>query len=226
MTSKGTQLGELSYRLYAVRRTRMRRWILRILARAEGGYARSRTIRRIFRDYHQIEVGMYSYGGCFDASAITPFTRIGRYCSFAGGVKVFNGNHPMEFRSTHPFFFNPEFGFVDHDLAPRTRLVVGNDVWVGCNAIILPAVRHIGDGAVIGAGAVVTKDVPDFAVVAGNPATIIRYRFSEEVQQEIKASRWWDKDVEELTISDFTHALPRVDRSGIQIERDIVQEWM
>jgi len=86
--------------------------------------------------------------------------------------------------------------------------------------------HQIGDGAVIGAGSIVTKDVPDFAVVAGNPARIIKYRFSEETQQSIKASRWWDKDIEELTISDFTHVVRRVDRRGMQIEREILQEWV
>jgi virginiamycin A acetyltransferase len=222
MSSENTRTGMLSYQLYAVRRSFIRKGILRVLARVEGGYMRSRTIRRIFRDYHQIEIGMYSYGGCFDAAAIAPFTKIGRYCSVAHGVKIFNGNHPVEFRSTHPFFFNPAFGCVDHDLVPRTRLVVGNDVWIGCNAIILPAVRQIGDGAVIGAGSIVTKDVPDFAVVAGNPATIIKYRFSEEVQQSIKASRWWDKDIEELPISDFTSAVPQAEPGGIQIKGDII----
>ena len=83
-------------------------------------------------------------------------------------------------------------------MIPRTKLVIGNDVWIGHNAIILPSVSNIGDGAVIGAGSVVTKDVPPFAVVAGNPAKIILYRFSEEKIREIMKSPWWGKDINEL----------------------------
>jgi acetyltransferase-like isoleucine patch superfamily enzyme len=149
-------------------------------------------------DYHDIHIGRYSYGACFDPAMIATGTRIGAYCSFASSVCVPAGNHPYRFKSTHPFFFNPHFGYVRRDLTDRTRLTVGNDVWVGYNAIILPSVSHVGDGAVVGAGAVVTKDVPAYAVVAGNPARVIRYRFSEETIAELKKSEWWRKSIEEL----------------------------
>jgi len=78
------------------------------------------------------------------------------------------------------------------------ELVVGNDVWIGQNALILPSVRKIGDGVVIGAGAVVTKDVPDFAIVAGNPASVLKYRFSKTTMDKIKKSAWWDSSIDEL----------------------------
>jgi len=115
----------------------------------------------------------------------------------------------MEFRSMHPFFYSPDFGDVQKELIHRSELVIGNDVWVGQNAIILSSVKRIGDGAVIGAGAVVTRDVPDFAIVGGNPAKVIRYRFSKETQLKIKASKWWDKDITELQkdIEEFVHPL-------------------
>lgn len=76
--------------------------------------------------------------------------------------------------------------------------MIGHDVWIGQNAIILPTVKRIGDGAVIGAGAVVTKDVPDFAIVLGNPANVVKYRFSGETIDRIKRQAWWNKDMEEL----------------------------
>ena len=80
----------------------------------------------------------------------------------------------------------------------RTKLIIGNDVYIGLKVIILPQVTNIGDGAVIAAGSVVVKDVPPFAIVGGNPAKIIRYRFNPEIIEEIIASQWWTKDIDEL----------------------------
>jgi len=202
-------LSGLLYRLYGCKRPRIRRVVCSLIRRLEGGQMLSPTLRRIFKDYHDIEIGLYSYGSCFDSHAIAPFTRIGRYCSFADGVRVFNGNHPIEFKSTHPYFYNPAFGYVDKELIPRNKLTIGNDVWLGYNSVILPTVSRIGDGAVVGAGAIVTKDVPDFAVVVGNPATVVRYRFSEATRKEISNSQWWNKTIEDLQdeIPEFTHSL-------------------
>jgi len=198
MKGNTTMLSRLLYKIYAVRRHWLRSIVLRLVTRLEGGQMQSWTFRRIFADYHHIEVGMYSYGGCFDSRSITGFTKIGRYCSFAEGVCILNRNHPIKFKSTHPYFFNTNLGYAQQEIIPMRELVIGNDVWVGRNALILPSVKRIGNGAVIGAGAVVTKDVPDFAVVVGNPAKVIKYRFSEKTINKIKNSRWWDKDIEEL----------------------------
>ncbi|MCD6405988.1 MAG: CatB-related O-acetyltransferase [Planctomycetes bacterium] len=195
-------LGGFLYRLYAVRSRFLRRRIFRAVTWLEGGEAYSGTLRRIFADYHDVRVGPYSYGGCFNAERIGRGSRIGAYCSIASGVWVFNRNHSFDFRSQHPFFFNKAFGYVGEDLVEHNDLEIGNDVYIGCNAIILPRVSVIGDGAVVGAGAIVTKDVEPFAVVAGNPARVIRYRFSPERIAEIVKSKWWEKSIEELQ-SDF-----------------------
>ncbi len=204
-------LSKLFYKLYATRKKKLRNIVLRAVARIEGGVMVSSTLRRIFLDYHQIEIGLYSYGSCFNPCAIASFTKIGRYCSFADGVRIFNGNHPLEFKSMHPFFYNPVFGYVQKELIARSQLTIGNDVWIGHNAIILPRVKSIGDGAVIGAGAVVTKNVPDYAVVVGNPARVVKYRFSEETRLKIKSSKWWDKDIEELlkVLEGFSRSLEK-----------------
>lgn len=193
------------YKLYSIKRQMLRRYVLRSVKKLDGGELYSSVLRKIFLDYYQIEIGKYSYGGCFDNSKIGRFTKIGRYCSFAKDVYIFNGNHPLEFKSLHPFFYNPAFGYVDKEMISRNRLTIGNDVWVGQNVIITPNVKNIGDGVVIGAGSVVTKDVPDFAVVAGNPAKVIKYRFSKETIDDIKESQWWDKDIEQvrLELNDF-----------------------
>ena len=78
----------------------------------------------------------------------------------------------------------------------RGECVIGNDVWIGVDSIIRRGVK-IGNGAVVGANSFVNHDVPDFAIVAGNPARLIRYRFDEEMQAEISASKWWEKDLPE-----------------------------
>ena len=79
-------LSRLLYRLYAVRQEKLRNLILRVVTKLEKGEMVSRTLRRIFLDYHHVDVGMYSYGGCFDPLRIGAHTKIGRYCSFASGV--------------------------------------------------------------------------------------------------------------------------------------------
>lgn len=213
---KKNAISELLYRLYAVKSHRLRNIILSFITRLEGGQMRSQTLRQIFRNYHHVEVGLYSYGGCFVLGRITAYTKIGRYCSFAEGVCIMNRNHPIKFKSTHPYFFNTSLGYVQKELIPMRQIVIGSDVWVGRNALILPSVKKIGNGAVIGAGTVVTKDVPDFAIVAGNPAKVIKYRFSKETQLKIKASKWWEKDIEELQ-KDLDDFLRPVEKNNDEI---------
>ena len=172
---------------------------MKYIADREGGQPYSVTIRKIFASYHQIEIGMYSYGGCFTRGQVPENTRIGRYCSFAAEFTILNGNHPARFKSMHPFFYNPVFGYVNELLITRTKLVIENDVWVGHGAIILPSVTRIENGAIIGAGCVVTENVPPFAIVVGNPGRIIKYRFDEKTIDELQRSRWWEKDIKDIT---------------------------
>jgi len=193
-----TPFNKILYRLYALNNRRLRDIIQSIISNNEGGAVRSKTLRKIFRDYHDIAIGMYSYGGCFDLHNIPTGTVIGRYCSFARNVYILSGNHPLTNKSMHPFFYSPYFGYVDELLITRTKLVIENDIWIGQNAIILPSVSRIENGAVIAAGAVVSKNVPPFAVVAGNPAKIIRYRFPQQVIDKIIQSAWWKKDIDDI----------------------------
>ena len=104
----------------------------------------------------------------------------------------------MNLKSTHPLFYNPFLGYAEKDLLTRTELTIGNDVWIGHNAILLSGVSSIGDGAIIGAGAVVHQDVPPYAVMVGNPARVIRYRFSEETIGKLLEEKWWEKSFDEL----------------------------
>lgn len=129
---------------------------------------------------------------------------IGKFCAIASGVKfIMNGaNHKLKAFTTYPFgIFGQgwEAGIPRlEDLPYKGDTVVENDVWIGYNATIMPGVR-IGNGAVIAAQSVVTKDVPPFTIVGGNPARIIKQRFSDEVVQILQALKWWDWDVRSIT---------------------------
>jgi virginiamycin A acetyltransferase len=121
---------------------------------------------------------------------------IGRFVAIAQGAQfIMNGaNHPLSGFSTFPlgtFGFAPKDGYVTEGDPPRGDTVIGNDVWIGRDAVILPGIT-IGDGAIIGAHAVVSRDVPPYAVVVGNPARIARRRFSETEIDALLAIRWWD----------------------------------
>jgi acetyltransferase-like isoleucine patch superfamily enzyme len=122
---------------------------------------------------------------------------IGSFVSIANGVIIGGGRHPMEWIGMSPVFYegrdSVKAKFSTHARDAVRRVAIGNDVWIGRSSIVLPGVE-IGNGAVIGAGAVVTKAVPAYAIAAGNPARVIRYRFTEPIVQRLLASRWWDFD--------------------------------
>lgn len=123
---------------------------------------------------------------------------IGRYCSIASNVRTVDGNHPTNWVSTSPLFYSTSkqcgITYVREELyKEKTDLVeIGNDVWIGEGSLIMGGV-HIGDGAVVAAGAVVTKDVPPYAIVGGVPAKLIRYRFDEDTVIKLINFKWWEK---------------------------------
>lgn len=186
------------FKYYKFRNMRVRTLILKIIKKVERGEFYSVTLRKIFKEYHGVEVGMYTHGNCFRLGAFDPFTTVGRYCSIAKGVMVFNRNHPQDHKSTHAFFFNSKLGFCDEDKIPYKPLQIGNDVWIGDSAKILAEVKNIGDGAVIGAGAVLNRNVPPYSVVFGNPARVIGYRFEKTTIERLLESKWWEKKIEEI----------------------------
>jgi virginiamycin A acetyltransferase len=177
----------------------IRHYLRKLVLKMEGGEFYSLTIREIFRRFHGVDIGLYTYGPLDNNPALlNRGTTIGRYCSIYYTVRRFNHNHPANIKSTHPFFYEPALGMVKDDIIKRTPLVIGNDVWIGHNAIILNTVKSIGDGAVIGAGAVVYDNVPPYAIVMGQPSRVVRFRFSEPRIKELLAEKWWLKSIVEL----------------------------
>ncbi len=130
---------------------------------------------------------------------------IGRFCALAAGVRFFmsGANHRLDIFSGYPFdemaeAWKPGFDPAQHVPQSRGDTNIGHDVWIGNRATILPGIT-VGNGAVIGTGAVVSKDVPPFAIVVGNPARLIRYRFDPDIIVELERIAWWDWSVGKIT---------------------------
>ncbi|WP_082568174.1 CatB-related O-acetyltransferase [Pelomonas sp. Root1217] len=128
--------------------------------------------------------------------------RVGRFCSIGFEALVGLGEHPVDRFATHPAFYSPNnpvgLRWTSTPLFQEMQPVsLGSDVWVGARATILSGVS-IGDGAIVAAGSVVTKDVPSFAIVAGVPARLIRLRFPPELCEALSALKWWDCPLEQL----------------------------
>jgi acetyltransferase-like isoleucine patch superfamily enzyme len=150
-----------------------------------------------------VSMGRHSFGYHVDTFQLfRPSARIevGAFCSIQREARILAGSDHLTGRaSTFPFnakMFAPERGNLEEAVDPGPT-IIGSDVWIGLGAIVLAGVM-VGDGAVIGAGALVSKHVPAYAVVGGNPAEIIRYRFEEDLRRRLLALRWWEWDDTEL----------------------------
>jgi phosphonate metabolism protein (transferase hexapeptide repeat family) len=153
-------------------------------------------------------MGDYSYV-VNDSNII--YTTIGKFCSIAAMTRINPGNHPMQRASQSHFTYRASAYFDDaeddaafFDWRRSTPVTIGHDVWIGHGAIILPG-RSIGTGAVVAGGAIVTKDVAPYMIVAGNPARPIRARFPETTAESLMALAWWDWDHHRLraALADF-----------------------
>ncbi|WP_330166555.1 CatB-related O-acetyltransferase [Rhizobium sp. GN54] len=153
------------------------------------------------RVINNVKIGYRSY---INDALVRPNTAIGRYCSIGRRISINAGNHPVTHLSTHPFLFaraqNPH---ATPYYAQRFQVDIGNDVWIGDGAVIMPGVT-IGDGAIVGASAVVTKDVEPYAIVVGAPARIQRHRFSPQQIEALCDIGWWQ--YEEAILVGLNHA--------------------
>jgi virginiamycin A acetyltransferase len=139
--------------------------------------------------YVAIGKGTNINGKCFIDSSKDSKVTIGKYCAIAHNFRIRNRNHNVNYPNIQDKLQN-RHGFEDLSIT-KGEIVIGNACWIGDNVIILPGVK-VGNGVVIGAASVVTKEIPDYAIAAGNPAKVIRYRFSENVIQELGSIQWWD----------------------------------
>lgn len=169
---------------------------------------------RLNRIVNGVEVGKYTYGYEKHCVTSTLLKKIGSYCSINESVRIGEVNHPLKFITTHPLLYTTEYeimapiegvpGFLDesdvidvYKEGVNGQIIIENDVWIGAHAIILPNVT-IHNGAVIGAGAVVTKDVPPYAIVVGVPARVIKYRFEQNEIDILQKVKWWEWSEEKI----------------------------
>lgn len=177
-------------------------------------------------EHPNIAVGDYSYFTDFDhvsdfAARLAPYLYpgaperlvIGRFCAIAHGVRFITASsmHPMGGISTYPFriFTRADISSYREECGARGDTVVGDDVWLGFEARVMPGVR-IGSGAIVGACSVVTRDVPPYAVVAGNPARVVRMRFDAATVARLLDLAWWD-----WPIARILQALPAIEAADV-----------
>lgn len=190
-----------------------------------------------------IDIGMFSYVSGYNSTNM----RIGRYSSIASGVRTFGNAHPTNWISSSPVFYTNHHQkiyqeatkkkltkiYYFEEFNDKTPILIGNDVWIGEGCIIKPGIT-IGDGAIVAANSIVTKDVPSYSIVAGAPAQVRRYRFKDNIIGKLNRIRWWDYDISDVdidwrdpekSIDKLEYELSKCDKLNIKV-RDFTYEFM
>lgn len=180
------------------------------------------------------KIGKYTYLG---QNTELPYCSIGRYCSIAPHVILAEGLHPAFYVSTHPLLYGgmgyrmrggiktPHVSdFKEHVSDEKLCAQIGNDVWISTGVMLVCRNKplKIGNGAIIAAGALVLDDVPDYAIVAGCPAKVIKYRFNEEQRRRLMESQWWNKD--DKWMNQYIELFDDVDQFLSTVENESKQE--
>ena len=164
-----------------------------------------------------VEIGDHTrITGSFHARGAGSFL-IGRYCAIGHGLHVITSNHDTRRANLQGKLHRRLTG--EKLLAAKRDVQIGHNVWIGDNVILLPG-AVVGDGAVLGAGAVVSGDIPDFAIAAGNPARLIRYRFSEQIRAGLHDLSWWNWSPERVARN---ANLFRVDLASMEDEKQLME---
>lgn len=174
-------------------------------ARPKKKHVKNKGLREEDFVIREVPVGRMTYGlQNLSEGSWKGLKSVGRYCSIAKHCSIAGISHPTEWVSTHPILYNPNRGFVlkkmrlpANVVTRNKKVVIGNDVWIGEGARILRSVT-LGDGCVVGAGSLVTKSVPPYAVVAGVPAKILRYRLPDPLIPAMLEIAWWNWPVETI----------------------------
>jgi acetyltransferase-like isoleucine patch superfamily enzyme len=156
-----------------------------------AGFSKSASI-------YKTSLDDYSY---IAVNSIVHNSSIGKFCSIGPNVVIGYGEHPVNFISTSPVFYQSTTGFdlkpTDDKFFGHQRVSVGSDVWIGANCFLRNGIT-VGHGAIIGAGAVITKDIPPYAVVTGVPGKIRKFRFDDKVIEQLLSIGWWDWDLQKI----------------------------
>lgn len=160
-------------------------------------------------------MGAFSY--CFSSQFPAHLMKVGRYCSIAEGLKMLGHHHPINWLTTstsiyapspqvNPRVFEKNFELYKFPNRNYGMVTIGNDVWIGSDVLMKGGI-NIGTGAVILAGSVVVKDVPPYAIIGGNPAKIIRFRFDENTIEKLLATQWWEYNIYDFSKLDLSNPL-------------------
>ena len=174
------------------------------------------TLAKCINYKSPISIGAFT--NVCNGSGIIQNVEIGRYCSIAPNVDINPPQHPVDWLGITCRQYNREYLGWHHFVGKEAccqefdcekKVVIGNDVWIGCRSVIMGGVT-IGDGAIIAAGAIVTHDVPPYAIVGGAPARIIKFRFNEETIKELLSLRWWEYDIADFGEIEWNNAIKAI----------------
>lgn len=170
---------------------------------------------------YYVSLGRHTYTG---QNTVIMHTKVGSFTSISWGVSIGAAEHDFTKITSHTFLYN-SYDDLNDNVVYYDRFAgettIGNDVWIGCNSTVLRGVR-IGDGAVVGANTIVTKDVPPYAIVVGNPGRIIKYRFDEEIILKLLQIEWWKFD--DQVIRDNCHLFANNPTKDMLTKLDILKK--